>query len=276
MAGFNKTIWINWFQGWENAPEITDYCVQSWKHYNPDWNVVLLDRSNCMDYCDLEKQLPGLNPNNIALSDLLRASLLANNGGVWVDSTAFCNKPLDDWILDIKDSFFLTRGDQIFHIPTLPRVLENFFLAARPDSYIFKTLYKRNIEHWKWRMESTDQFEHRYAMHNILLGELLENDPKVREIISSWDHIDVMHDNHLRTWGRSAHLLVPYHRSFTEQITPEFKNRIDSKIDPFYKLTYKEGTAWRNKKQGGYHPDNERIPLQITKGSYVHYLLNTI
>ena len=134
MAGFNKTIWINWFQGWENAPEITDYCVQSWRHYNPDWNVVLLDRSNCMDYCDLEKQLPGLNPNNIALSDLLRASLLANNGGVWVDSTAFCNKPLDDWILDIKDSFFLTRGDQIFHIPTLPRVLENFFLAARPDS----------------------------------------------------------------------------------------------------------------------------------------------
>ena len=35
------TIYILWFQGFDNAPLLVKNCVQSWKHYNPDWNIVI-------------------------------------------------------------------------------------------------------------------------------------------------------------------------------------------------------------------------------------------
>ena len=269
----NKTIWLLWLQGWDHAPEIADYCLQSWIKNNPEWKVVVLDRKNYSDWCDLDERLPSKNPNNIALSDLVRASLLANHGGVWVDTTLWCNKPLDKW-LEVKDSFFFTRGDPMFHMPSRPRVMENFFLAAQPNSYIFSQLYATLIAWWKWRIRETDQFEHIYAPFNMCLGELFNKDRKARDILSTWTQIDVSHDNHGKHWGRGPHLLTPYHRSFNEPLSVDMKRRIDSKIDHLYKLTYKEGTSWRNPKQRGIHPDKEKIPLRVKKGSPIHYLLS--
>ena len=56
----NKTIWMCWFQGWNKAPEIAEKCLESWKHYNSDWDIVLLDESNYKDYISIDKELPGL------------------------------------------------------------------------------------------------------------------------------------------------------------------------------------------------------------------------
>jgi mannosyltransferase OCH1-like enzyme len=49
-----KTIFILWFQGFDNAPIIVKKCVDSWKHYNPDWNIILLDHTNLCKYIDLD------------------------------------------------------------------------------------------------------------------------------------------------------------------------------------------------------------------------------
>ena len=62
----NKTIWINWFQGWDQAPPLCMYCLDSWKHYNPDWTVVELDESNYRDYVDIDSILPGVETNKTA------------------------------------------------------------------------------------------------------------------------------------------------------------------------------------------------------------------
>ncbi len=48
----NNTIWITWFQGWDNAPEISQKCLESWKHYNPDWNIEDNSKSNQIDHFD--------------------------------------------------------------------------------------------------------------------------------------------------------------------------------------------------------------------------------
>ena len=33
-----------------------------------------------------------------SLSDILRISLLHEFGGVWVDATVYCNRPIDEWL----------------------------------------------------------------------------------------------------------------------------------------------------------------------------------
>ena len=48
-----KIIYLLWFQGFDNAPEIVNKCVYSWKYYNPDWNIILLDHKNLINYINL-------------------------------------------------------------------------------------------------------------------------------------------------------------------------------------------------------------------------------
>ena len=94
----NKNIYILWFQGFENSPEIIKRCVESWKHYNPDWNIILLDNTNLSNYINLEEYIDITNKdiNYTALSDVVRVALLNVYGGLWVDATTFCNKPLNN------------------------------------------------------------------------------------------------------------------------------------------------------------------------------------
>ena len=38
-----KKIWIIWFQGLQKAPSLIKKCISSWKKYNPDWEINVLD-----------------------------------------------------------------------------------------------------------------------------------------------------------------------------------------------------------------------------------------
>lgn len=80
-------LYILWFQGFDKAPDVVKWCVHSWKRYNPTWNIVLLDDTNLHEYVDVK----------VDNSDIVRM-LLLRNGGLWVDATVFCHKPLDDWL----------------------------------------------------------------------------------------------------------------------------------------------------------------------------------
>ena len=122
----NKTIWTCWFQGWDSAPDLCVRCLDSWKHYNPDWKIIELDENNYRDYADIDSVLPGVETNRTAFSDILRLFLLNEYGGVWADSTLFCNKPLDDW-LSIEDTFVFTRDDI---------KIASWFIGATDDSYV--------------------------------------------------------------------------------------------------------------------------------------------
>lgn len=268
----NKTIWISWFQGWDKAPEISQRCLESWKYYNPDWNVVQLDSETFPKYADIDKRLPGLNTNHISLGDILRFSLLSQHGGVWADATTWCNKPLDDWIHEYDDFFAFTRKDN---------VMDNWFLMAKDDSYFAKSMYERIVQWWKYRIAETDQYEQRYGWLCGLEGQFVRGDAKAQSIIKSWAQINSTHDiyNRQRGYGfrgYGPHGFTPYFQFFYEQITDEFKNRIDAKIDPVYKLTYKEQTEWKNKDNRGIHPGDEKIVLNYPEGSQLDYLLKTV
>ena len=52
-----KDIYILWYQGFDEAPDLVNKCVKSWKYYNPDWNIILLDETNYDKYTDIKFDL---------------------------------------------------------------------------------------------------------------------------------------------------------------------------------------------------------------------------
>ncbi|SYD58648.1 glycosyltransferase [Klebsiella pneumoniae] len=100
VAGtLKKYIWVCWFQGIDEAPELVKHCINSIKTNAPsEYEVVILDDINIPNYVTfpaivLEKYSSGL-ISKAQLSDILRFNLLATYGGVWVDATIFCTKEL--------------------------------------------------------------------------------------------------------------------------------------------------------------------------------------
>lgn len=123
-----KNIYIYWHQGVDSAPELCKKCIQSWRDNNPNWQVNVLDAE------DATELLSDINvPKNLTLasySDLLRLVLLQRYGGVWVDATVLCNRPLDDWlpVLMNQTDFFC------FSHPSRDRLIASWFLVAKKNS----------------------------------------------------------------------------------------------------------------------------------------------
>lgn len=260
----NKTIWMCWFQGWDNAPEIAEHCLKSWKHYNSDWDIVLLDETNYKSHITIDKDLLGLKTNFISLGDILRLYLLKEHGGVWADATTFCNKPVD-WVMEYDDSFIFTRPD---------KMIASWFVSAQDNSYIIDVWHKEMVKFWQYRMANTDTFEQQYGWIHGLFRKCYASDKKFRGIIDSMQKIDCMSDGRGR--GNGPHYFAPYRKFFYNSITPEVKNRIDSKVDPLYKLSYKANTDWRSPENRGIHPAEQKIMLDYPKESELYYLLNSL
>lgn len=126
-----KTIWMYWSQGWENAPEIVKQCRYSWVLMNPGWDVVALDADLVSGYVDMSDLLAGKDIGHAAYSDVLRLHLLHKFGGVWVDATTVCAKPLDHWLPPLMQSGFFA-----FARPRPDRLVATWFLASEPSGLV--------------------------------------------------------------------------------------------------------------------------------------------
>lgn len=136
----NRTIWILWLQGEDNAPYLVKKCISSWGKQNPDWDVVILSEINLPDYINIQL------PENLEIahqSDLIRLELLAKFGGVWADATTFCMQPLDDWLHKYFNSGFF-----MFSNPKSKRGVSNWFIAAEKSNYIIYELRNKLYRYW--------------------------------------------------------------------------------------------------------------------------------
>ncbi len=95
-------IWMCWWQGLDAAPEIVRACVNSVRRNAGGREVVIVTNQNLGDYVDIpgwviDKVKAGV-ITRTNLSDLLRLSLLAEHGGLWLDATFWCSGPLEDMV----------------------------------------------------------------------------------------------------------------------------------------------------------------------------------
>lgn len=169
----NKTIWIFWFQGWDqDTPWLINQVAKSWTTQNPGWNVIFLSKSNVLDYLEDPDSL--FFNENICIqsrSDILRIELLHKYGGVWADATLFCMKPLDTWVhttIQPTGVFLYRSNDEKYMLP--------FFIVSTKESYIITQMKKYMNMYWRQHTNKYDYFWINYVFKYLCLTNLKFND----------------------------------------------------------------------------------------------------
>ena len=84
-------IWIFWWQGEETMPSIVKKCYNYIKQYND--NVILITRQNVKEFVNLPESIyQKVESGKISythFSDILRLTLIAECGGMWIDATCY-------------------------------------------------------------------------------------------------------------------------------------------------------------------------------------------
>lgn len=98
-----------------------------------------LDRNSIRDYIDyptgIDIQRKDFSIQKI--SDFIRLGLLEKFGGVWIDATVLCTRPLSEWLEEYYGSKFFAFRD-----PGKNRTMSSWFIAAESESVILQRFYK--------------------------------------------------------------------------------------------------------------------------------------
>ena len=133
-----KIIWTFWDS--DTLPPIIEACIASWKRFNPDYEIRVLNKTNLPEYISNGASLPDLprSKDFIArLADFVRIHALAEHGGVWMDASIICTESLKTIIPDTNPG---QPADYIgFYLPGFTTrkewpVIENWFMAAPKNS----------------------------------------------------------------------------------------------------------------------------------------------
>jgi tetratricopeptide (TPR) repeat protein len=139
----SKTIYSLWLQGRDAAPDLVRLNFERWTALNPDYQLKVLDRRD-VDELFEGVDLPIWDLPIQALSDVVRARLLRDNGGVWVDATVFPVEPLSQWL----DDAFTEAGFFAFERPGPDRMISSWFLAATPRHLILREWWRQIERFW--------------------------------------------------------------------------------------------------------------------------------
>lgn len=104
----NNTIWLFWWQGENSMPKIVQKCYRSIHQHHGNKNIVLITQDNVKQYTDIPDFIyKKMNEGKITLthfSDILRANLIKNNGGLWMDATLYLTSSLDN--IDLSKLYY--------------------------------------------------------------------------------------------------------------------------------------------------------------------------
>ena len=257
-----KIIWFLWLQGLDEAPLVVKKCHASWLKHNPDWHLILLDENNIGEYADLSLYTPKDNISKQAFSDILRINLLAKYGGIWVDATCFCVKPLDEWL-----PAYMATGFFAFEKPGPDRMISSWFIASAKYNYI-TTTYKNKVNAYWDTVPGLAFIES--SVWKFLNRKLQQRGPQIwfsyfvhtmlKVYPYFWfhylfEHIYLKNKQFKQLWDDTPKLSADDpHRLQTiglfNPLNNETKTEIDQKKSPVYKLTwkfeptdYKDGTV---------------------------------
>jgi capsular polysaccharide synthesis protein/polysaccharide pyruvyl transferase len=171
----NRVIWTCWLQGRDRAPRLVQRCLSSWERKNPGWQVRCLDQRLVRRYLDLP-DLRGKVITHASFSDVIRILLLREYGGVWVDATLYCHRPLDQWLEScLAERFFAFRQ------PAADRLLSSWFLAAGLDDPLVSAWCEKTLTYWSQRTRAES-----YFWFHDLFAELYQSDRRFKE---AWDRV---------------------------------------------------------------------------------------
>jgi hypothetical protein len=143
-------IWVFWWQGLDDAPEIVNICVDSIKENAGKHPVIIVTKYNFEKYADVPSNIMmHVKNKNITLthfSDILRMELLTSHGGIWMDSTLLLTKPFDEEMY--KKSFYSIHHDLFADWHICKGKWAGFFVASVPGHPIVEGCRNAFYEYW--------------------------------------------------------------------------------------------------------------------------------
>lgn len=181
-----RTIFIFWESGWDTAIPNAHLALSTWTLLNPEFTIVTLNATTAEQLTNRSQYIPDAIWSQTtvqARSDVYRTLLLNAHGGIWVDASLFCNKPLSSWLdlSDISDLFcFLRRGRKRYqrNMKLFPWVA-SWFLVSPPRGYMIDRIQtvmiqnpKRILSEYNWwhRIVSDLAFEDEYIFRHIAVN----------------------------------------------------------------------------------------------------------
>lgn len=135
---FPKVIYTYWDD--DNIPEFVHKCMNTWRQFNPDYKINILNDKILNESFNLEFK----SSTPARKSDYARLAVLARNGGFWLDASTICTQSLD-WINNIQQETsceFFGFNAPYFNTNTEIPVIESWFLASIPKSKFMNDWYK--------------------------------------------------------------------------------------------------------------------------------------
>lgn len=173
----NRTIWIFWMQGMENAPALVQKCYDSVCRNIPQgYDVILLTDQNLREYVSLPdfiwRKYEQGSITTTHLSDIIRIELLCTYGGCWVDATVFCSGPVPEYM--VNGEMFLFK-DTIME--RLVIKMSSWWLCAEKTNRLTHAV--RNMLYEFWKQENDI---HNYYILHIMISRLVDEDAECGRI----------------------------------------------------------------------------------------------
>lgn len=193
-GNINKTVWIFWWQGIEQAPDLVKVCYKSVKENLKGWNIVLITKDNYKEYTDIpEFIIEKLDKGTITLthfSDILRLDLLIRHGGLWLDATVLCtNENIPEVILQSDLFVYQTQKPGADGHATL---MSSWCMWAKPHNHILKATQDLLYAYWKQYDYMMDYFLLHQFM-TIVMNEFPEEGHRIPPYTNENPHILLLH-----------------------------------------------------------------------------------
>lgn len=154
----SEPIWICWLQGEENAPPLVKKCISSIRRNAGSHPVHLLTEENLSSYVTLPlyilEQYKNGHMKPAHFSDIVRMALLYQNGGLWLDATIFCAKPIPQWYFE-RD-FFSCKGPVRESNYISKYRWTSFVLGGKTGSLFYKLMQAFYFSYWKKERAAVD------------------------------------------------------------------------------------------------------------------------
>ena len=218
----SKHIWTLWWQGVEQAPEIVKVCLESQQDNmaSDGFQYTIITKDNWKQYINLPKHITDKVENGqITLthfSDIIRAELIRQYGGVWIDATVFCNKRIN---LEPVSQIYTAKCSPTPKSLTLGR-WTGFLFGDKEGSKLFSFMSEAFDQYWK-KYDSLVA----YLLIDYIIAIAYKHFPEIK---AEYDNIPV---NQTGLWYMLRKMNAPYN---ADEWTSAVQNA------DFWKLSYKD------------------------------------
>lgn len=152
-----RVIWVCWWQGENQAPDIVKRCILSIRNNKGSYDVVIITKENVLDYIEIpsyiKEKFEKKRMQFAHFSDYIRLALLEKYGGIWIDATVLMTDEIPEHLSSL--SLFCFKRSYLSSSKTLA---SNWFIIAKKRNKIIQQVKYLLEMYWKQENNLCDYY----------------------------------------------------------------------------------------------------------------------